>query len=121
MINEVIKKVRATKTVENSDFSEVATAIINAKNMNLIENGLEMDCIYYKEDEDNEFFAYKSDEDFGRFEVSFGVFNKKDCDNDRIETFVIEDIRDFRAIIAILAKFDEDPFEFMEKFDEYDI
>ena len=118
MINEVIKQVNDSKRISKEDFAEVTNAIINAKNMNLIESGPDVDYIYYKEDEDYEYFVYKSDEEFGLFEVAFGIFDKIDCDNDRIETLTIESVRDFRAIVAAIARFDKDPFDFMMAFDE---
>ena len=76
--------------------------------------------IYYKKEGSKEFFVNKSDEDGEGFVINFNIWDEDDADNDMIGSVSVTTIQDIYGVIAMIAKFDEDPYEIMEKIEEED-
>ena len=111
MLNKTITRIAKTKQVTVEDIAEVVGKFILAEPYE--------DNLFYKENEDYEFLVFKGEQEFNGFEVCYAIFDKKDCNNDFMETLWVEEYKDFMGLIATMAEFSKTPFEVIEDIYDY--
>lgn len=120
MVNEVIKSMNEDCQMTNERVGKIVERIFSVDDVDFMDTVFEDNYIYYKKEGSKEFFVNKSDEDSEGFVINFNIWDEDNPDEDMINDVVVTDIKDIYGVIAIIAKFDKDPYEVMEKLGEYD-